>query len=761
MTRTSLILIAFLSLIVSFSSCRDDDFSPSAADVQGGEVRFNVTIAPVDGDTRGVVEDSKHIFDPDELVHVRAVFDCVDDEGNHYDEVRYGIIRYMGHTSWEYFDGQHSLRWPDNAEKATFDAYYLHGSNGVLTANTMQPKLISDFAYDEIPLHAKVEDVSYGVAVTLNMKRLFAFLNLTEMKEEISDEIWFTSPDTFKDPATGEERIRLNNAFYLEFDPATSIATPVFTQVPSDRYKDKDGNPLVYIESTMSRTIVDDVESPSVGFMLEPGVYHKFSLQYPRSRTEHSTYLIYNRDLEYMTTSKGLEANGRYMFSILKSLGVIVEETPDDGWDEREPTVEIEVEPFLRAIHDRRDYYGHDPETGEEVLVIETTPEGTRLLHNVDFKYEYYDVFGLDDFKSSPSQQFDGNYHYIYHTACPLFYENFGTVTNLGIRDSETKRPLISCQNLVTEPNGTMIDNCYNGLLVGNNRGTLVNIRVDNADMTVQVKTSAATPTQENHNIGLLFGENNGHVYDLSLSGNLRLTVENAPDEDIMPRVMIGGLAAQNIGTINNVTYTDDPKYPYELTDITVNVNCRGANGVYKVGGLAGNNTGNLEEIFIPQVKLDASGSKGLESYIGGIVGDNPNSTTDTHIIDCIVRGELKAGYVEPVLNLNSLSYAGGIAGSMNTQASVMKTSATVRVEGAASAVAGVTYAEGGVFGLLITTEAGQEGILDNIASYGAVLTGPESIGNFAGIAPHDWSHYSGGTITVRKLHEKNVGLVK
>ena len=751
-------LSLLIALTVILGGCRDDIFVPS--DVQGGEVRFFISIDGSDQGTRGIDEDSKVGFSEGDIVHIKADFICDNHDGNPvYTDTRYGVLKCNGHTYWKPIDGLHSLSWPDNAISASFTAYYIHDTNDALTDGSTPTLLISDIALDEIPMTGSAVDIPYGQGVQLKMKRLLSVITFTELRDEITDRIWFTTTDR-----DAEGRIALNNALYFDFDEATATITPRFTQVPDPEYKSEkkeESDPdegLIFIESRMGTTVVEDIEQPSVTFLLEPSVYHTFRLLYPTSRTDYSTYLTYDRDLAKLTEGKGLEPNGRYVFSILKSLGVIVDQAPDDGWDEEEPTVDIDVEQFLRHIHDGTEYWEFDENTQKWVQILEATGTGTRLLQNVDFKYEYYDVFQPDNFRPNLSLLLDGNYHYIYHTACPLFYENYGTITNLGFKESQTKRELISIENSMI--NGQNLDQSYNGMIVSNNRGTVINIRVVDMDMTVKVKTSAATPTQENHNVALLFGTNNGHIYDIGISGRLSLTVDNAPGEDIMPRVIIGGITAQNLGEINNVNYIDDEGFADP--ELIVTVRCKGPNGVYKMGGIAGNNTGQLIDIFLPSLRIDATQSEGLESYLGGMVGDNPNSTSGTPLIsNCIVRGDVMAGKVAPQLNLNSLSYVGGIAGSMNSQASILESSVSVSVVGASVEVDGVTYAEGGAFGLLNTTEVGQDGTIHTLACYGAKLSGPEYIGNFAGIAPHDWDYYRVNAVTVKNATGKYIGFVR
>ena len=744
-------IYAFLGILVSLliSGCREDYF-PIDEDIVPGDVRLQVEIENFEGDTRGILEESKVYFEEGELIHVQAIYECELD-GETFQKRQYGLLEYKGHGKWEPHTSSRSLSWPDEAISGSFKAYYLAGSNGELSGNVSPAKLLSDFKFSEVPLSGEISGVKYGAAVTLRMKRLFTYLTLNEMENGVASELWFSIP------STPGERV-LNNAFKLDFnpDPDSYEITPTFLQIPSKDYMDDSGNGLVFVQAKLNETAGENDIGTVVSYFLEPGVYHTFNLLYPRGRNNYATYLSYNRNLESVTGSEGLKGNHRYVFSILKSLGIIVQQNPDDGWDENDPIIIVDVEAFLRAVNSGNEYYVYDEETGVTTQILERTTSGTRLLRNIDFNYKYYDSFGTDNFRAILNSVFDGNYHYIYHTACPLFYTNYGTISNLGIRDSETRQPLISCENW----NNNNL-NC-NGLLASYNKGTVVNVRVVEAKMEIQM---FARSTQESHNIGLLFGENTGNVFDIGLSGTLSLFVDNYQESDIIPRVNIGGLVAQNLGTISNVSYIDEKDNDYAYPVLTINNRCQGDNGVYKVGGICGNNMGTLEEIFLPEISVDASQSRGLESYIGGIAGEIPISDSGSpRVIGCIVRGEVKAGVIKSVINLLSLSYTGGVAGAVNVQAYIIDNSVSIDVHGPAEAENNVEYGEGGAFGIIKIQDGFSEGKIKDLACYANYLSGPDYIGNFAGIVPYGfgWDEFFKDlNISVKQLKEQNIGYVK
>ena len=777
MRKSYLLLLPALLLLLA--GCREEaSFAPDEA-VRGKDLPVDFQIEIARGtETRGILSDSKQSFESGDLLHICVAYYCVDKTNTPRTERVYAMLQYSDEIrdnehhngTWSVPAGNSPLRWPDDARTASFTACYLAGSNGPLSGNVADVKLLSAYKASEVPLFAEVTDIEYGRAVNLRMERLFTHLTLTDIQEGISDDMWFTVP--------AEEN--LNNAFTLSYDPATCRMTPEFRRIPDENYKDSNGDPLVYIKAYANDTVSADGEeeaeegtTPGLCFFLEPGEYHQFSIRYPRSGTESSVYLTYTGDLSKVKlNAEGDEVgpfkrNGRYVFSILKSLGIEVNEAPDDGWDKQNPAYEIEVEDFLRAVQRGESYEVYD-ETGQSVPILESTIEGTRLLQNISFKNRYYDVFE-SGFEPTLELLFDGNYHYIYDMACPLFYQNNGTITNLGIRNARTnpENPMISNQQMLCA-DGQIHDRSYNGIIAMRNSpyGTVENMRIINVDMTVKIETShPEEPTQEAHNVALLFGSNQGLVSNIRLAGELKLTVENADGESIIPRVMIGSTAGQNSSTIRNISdieASDNNGEPFEEPTIRIFNKCRGLNGVYMAGGVVGNNTGNIGEVFLPELLLDMTQSSGVESNLGGIVGQSPESEVAPVISGCIVRGEVKAGEVKSLGEISSHSYTGGVAGWANVQTRIDNCSVTVSVTGSPNNDAEVEYGQGGAFGVLLTKPGYAEGSIHMLSCYGETLTGYSGYtGNFAGIVPRgfNWDHYTGQQINVKRHSDNYVGL--
>lgn len=778
MRKSYLHLFLTLFMMAAFAGCLKEEslLTDGAARANGVPVELDIDIVCEPG-TRGILSESKREFNDKELVHIRAEFLCDEsEEGSDIKKYRKDVVytilqctsssyldnRY--YVRWATYSGQPDLIWPNDAVSGTFTAYYISGSNGALSGNPMPAKLLSDYKASEVPLSAEVKDVAYGEAVRLPMKRLFSFLTLTEMQEGISNDMWFSLPEN------SDGGVKLNNAFQLLFDTDSKTMIPTFSQIASEDYKDSNGNPLVFVKTyNRDEESEEDGSASGISFFLEPKVYHQFSILYPRTRDTYVTYLNYTGDLakvirneDQSNTEGAFMPNGRYVFSILKSLGVIVDETPDDGWDKGEPTVIVDVEAFLKAAESGSDYYEKDDITEEEVQILESTSEGTRLLRNVCFNHYYYDVFP-DNFRPSLHNTFDGDYHYICDMACPLFYENYGNIVNLGIRNAKTNadEPIVSCEK--ADRNGQTVDMSYNGIIACRNMGMVDNVRVIDVDMTVKIRTTNGN-TQEAHNVSLLFGANQGRVYDVGLAGELKLTVENDNGVTVMPKVMTGGVAGQNTGTIRGISYIDDENEAFDMPAITITNKCVGDNGVYWFGGIAGNNTGSLDNIFMPSVDIDSSQSRGLGSYLGGMTGECPSSTSGaSSISDCIVRGSIEAGEIRSITNLESYSYSGGVSGSLNLQAYVSNSSVSVAVTDRSTPDSAVMYGVGGAFGIIQPLDRGiLEGEISILSCYGTALTGNGYKGNFAGIVPggYGWSHYEDNQINLKQHSGTgNIGL--
>lgn len=738
--------------------------------------------------------------EPADVIHVQSTFLLNDGTT----VTRYCAMRYTENETWETV-GSKSFAWPNSSVSGKFTAYYIHGSTSELTsnvsggqssdtdspdsadtnANPATQQLFTNILDGQDPLRAETGSVVYGHTVKLEFKHILTHLTLIELAAGVDDELIFrVKPED----ARNENNHVFNNAFRISLDDGTGDGSDgsagdvgdgsgstangpqikfEYLNIP-ERLSDSEAGSLIKSQTELVRDKQTREESRQVGFFLEPGyAYNAFSIHFSNGEL----YLSYkNSD---PNSDRALEGNNRYIFNVKKSAGVTMESQPEDRWDESEDiTTIVHAEEFLRAISTNSEYSEYDETKQELVQILEATtnPAGTLLKRNVRFLNPYYHVFTHPDatdadgnpapydFVPSLSREnvFDGGYHYIKDLRCPLFYENSGTIQNLGLSDviigGEPEYEWISVQKYSQEG---AVKNDYGyhrtGAVATNNLGTVQNMRVK--DVTIKVGIYAEDD-QEIHNVGALFGVNNesGYVGEIYLSGKMDITVFNNDKTLFVPEVYVGGLAGQNLGSMVDVGQLVDnrPNLPAaeKPKPVTISVTnlLYGASGTYYIGGLAGNNTGKLSEVSIPTiptpangdaeaVTIDSSESFGVVSYIGGIAA-KADSSEGNEISSCLIgSGSLTVGETARYESVDPYSYAGGIVGVLSERTHVFNCTTFCSVTGY-SKVDGVRRASGGAFGNIKPVDNGiQPGTMMSIAAFGEWLTGSNA-GCFVGEAP-------------------------
>lgn len=718
--------------------------------------------------------DRKKHFNAKDMIHILGVFNTksLQEDGTYKTGKvrRYGAMEYNEQTnSWNEVKGN-ELRWPSTATSGTFQAYYISGSNGVLTNTSADTCLLSNITPMTDPLSATSQpDVKYGSAVGLEFSHLCAHLTLEDLEPMVAEQYWFYTDGPI-DPETKEPRT-FNNAFRISLgksaEPET-LGQPTlnfeFCQQADTKY-----NLRYYISAKAKEQIINDNGKETVitkaGYFLEPGYYETFSLCYPATAPNIHNYLKYDYKaipdhaggVEIENTPPDLKANTTYTLTITKSPGVTIVNPPSaEGWHDEEEYYDVDVEEFLRAVYDKKAY-----ENNNSVLILEATPNGTKLLHNVDFKnYKYAQLYDKSFYPNVMQDVvFDGDYHYIRNLADPLFRYNYGTIKNVGINDIKIEETSYEAKGDDTEKSNK--DMSRYGALCMWNRGNAIidNVRINNVNMTIKVRSdiTAGDNDSETHNIGCVVGSNTGKINNVALSGNFILNVTGDSDNNaVNASVLIGGIAGQNAaeGEIYDVS-------PLEGTpSIKITNTCKGPIGSYSVGGIVGESSGKITGVRLSSVVIDGSGSSGVTSYMGGIVGKAEVSSSlvsTASVNSCIVSGSVKAGTTAKNGDLTSASYIGGIAGVVQNTP-VLDSRASVSVYGSTSTSENVIYATGGAFGRI---REGAEYPFKNLIAYGSALTKPSGsatatnyIGNFAGIVPqgHTWQDYAGMNIIVRKF---------
>lgn len=759
-----------------FVSCSNDLLGTASDDLNKElPITFDI-LWPETSGMRGFDEDTdiKKYFKNGDVIHLLGTFniEILQEDGiTKIPKVvkRYGALTYNERTNnWNEVTGN-NLTWPSTAINGTFQAYYISGSNGVLTnEDPSKTYELSSITPATDPLQATTEEpVLYGRAVQLNFSHICAYLTLVDLEPMVAEQYWFYT-DHPKDPETFEET-EFNNAFKIVLGTSNETETlgqPTlnfeFCKQPNPQFED-----LVYISANAIETTSPDINSnekviTKANYFLEPGYYETFSLCYPAIAPKVYNYLKYDYKnipenvggTEVKNIPPNLEAGTTYTLTITKSPGVTIVNPPSaEGWDDEGEYHEVDVEEFLKAVWEKKEY-----ENKEGTKILEQTANGTRLLHNIDFGNFNYSDFNDKSFRPNTQQGsvFDGNYHYIKNLASPLFRYNYGTIQNVGIKD-------IKIESDSYEEDNENDDMSRHGALCMWNRNdaSINNVRVTDVNMTISVQSGveASKDGSETHNIGCLIGSNTGKVSEVALAGNFVLHVEG---NSVNASVLVGGLIGQNAaqGAV------------YDVSPLENNLNtkiyneCSGTIGSYSIGGIVGESTGFITGVILSDVTIDSSRSSGVTSYIGGIAGQlavSENLTSTASLNSCIVSGSVTAGTTTPYQDLTSGSYIGGIAGA-DIDVPVVDCRTAVSVIGSTTPNAGAIYATGGAFGRI---RESKNYTFENLIAYGSLLNGPNTsgakqyIGNFAGIVPQgqDWSNYADKNIIVRKFgNYENIG---
>ena len=793
-------ILHILFVLPFLTGCTDNMFI--SYDATNGEypVEFEL-LFPETSTTRAFDKgtDIKTSFKENDVIHVLGTFntESLQEDGTYIlgKEKRYGALKYDG-KKWEPAEGN-TLTWPTIATDGQFEAYYISESNGVLTGeNPSETYSLSDLTPTPDPLKATPEDnISYGHAVRLDFYHICAHLMLVDLEPMVANKYWFYTDGPI-DPET-ERPAQFNNAYRIFLGKSTEKETEgqptlnfEFCQQPDAAYNNRVYISANTIEAKIEENGIEKVISKA-GYFLEPGFYETFSVCYPAGTSTTYDYLKYDYNnipkeaggVGVENNRPDLEANTTYTLNITKSPGVEIRNPPAaGGWDESDEYLDVDVEEFLKAVNNKTDYRNE-----EDVLILEKTANGVKLLHNVDFKNLKYGE-GFSDKTFYPNilegTVFDGDYHYIRSLASPLFRYNYGTIQNVGIKD--IKIDAVSYEDSPNNPNDELHkddpqhdnknpkheDMSRHGALCMWNRdaATISNVRVSNVDMTIAIKSfvkADAGDGSETHNIGCVVGSNTGKISEVALSGKFSLTVkgDDAPafKTNVNASVLIGGIVGQNagMGEIYDISsYEGSPVF--NITNM-----CEGAIGSYSVGGVVGESTATITGVILSNVTIDSSKSKGVTSYIGGIAGQLTvsNELTSTAAVkSCVVGGSVKAGITAPHGAITSGSYIGGIAGAV-LGVSVVDSRTAVSVYGSTETIDNVIYATGGAFGR-IRENAPTYNFKDLIV-YGSALTKPSGsstmnyIGNFAGIVPQNqsWDDYKDNNIIVKTFDNiQNIG---
>lgn len=771
MVKRILYIICLSLGLVVLNSCRDEyfDFKSDTGDEQPIEFAFCL---PVSESGRAFTDiPVKTSFTNGDVIHILGTFKtrALQENGDYIEgEVkRYGALQYNSTTrNWTAVSGN-TLTWPSIATSGSFKAYYVSGSNGVLTPdNPVFESSLSGITPMSDPLQASAGEVVYGHAVELNFSHICANLMLTELTPMVSSVYFFNTNNVFENDMVTPRQF--NNGFQLKLEMVNNQPSLNFEFI---KMPDTDYNDAIHIAGTaMVQENIDGAgnitTTGKVYYFLQPGYYPQFDLTYPAKAPATYDFLKYDYNAipdniggpDVENVKPNLLANTTYTLAITKSPGVIITAPPSEGgWDDDgDYHIVVDVEAFLKAAYNSTSY-----QEGE-VDILEATADGTKLLRNLDFRNFDYSNFVDKGFNPNiqDSKVFDGDFHYIKNLGSPLFRYNYGTIKNLGIQD-------VTINGVSYEDASQEFMNRHGSLCMWNRQmATISNVRVSNVDMTINVRSTQVVGSDgsETHNIGCVVGSNTGTISALALSGNLKLTVQPENGNDINSKVLIGGISGQNAaeGTISDVASQGIG------LQINISNTCKGELGSYIIGGMVGVSSGHITDVTLPNVNIDSSTSSGVTSYIGGMAGQlSVPDGQASELGSCIVGGSVRAGATVVYGYITSENYVGGIAGVV-MGVPVSDCSSAVSIYGTTTTLSDVIYATGGAFGRIRPSSTGS---FDDIIAYGSVLQAPLNsdgttgiknfVGNFAGLVPEGqtWDNdYAGHNILVHSFTGNDIG---
>lgn len=651
-------------------------------------------------DTR--VQKDQREFEEGDVIHVSATFtllgggtlnkyDCLELTGGKW------VSREESGTATQ-------MLWPWDAEKATFHVYYLAHSSGILTEKT--ERLLDDLRTEADPVYAMAKDIPYGGAVKLEFTHLCTQLQISGLKKG-ETEFWLQKEglkDAFSLERTDES---LNFQFIEASEKLRAGQAPRVIGT-----SDGEGNAVFY---------------------LAPGDYSNVNITYPYG-------------LSYLTLTeveglRNLEANTVYTLDIKSGSGNVDEADDEDWWpdpDDDKDDVLLDTDDInglLQAIHDGKEYVTKNSGT----LILAADNSGTYLLRNVDFRNKSFTPQVLPN-----GTVFDGKYHYIKNVSGSALFSGInGRVSNLGIAGGEVVRTDFNNMGILT-PTASV-------------SAVMNNLRVKNISIIHQ----PSLMEEDVCNIGALVGNNSGTIYEVKLGGKINVEIKS---DDAPGRVHVGGLVGQSSGSITNVSLLDDD----DPVQVKVVCDCRfreesgqqQIEGDRYVGGLAGLSTGNVNNCRI-SATVTAENSQGVLMYTGGLIGMLRGSdeggtagTTTVSLSSSIASGEVTGGLAFPLdntINGQGRSYTGGLVGYAYSVASITDCKSMGIVHGhdyqhGFSPYENAYYAIGGAFGQVYgantnTTISGVDARskINTNLSFPPDTDTPYFIGLFAGRSDRDY----------------------
>lgn len=541
-----------------------------------------------------------------------------------YDTFKYANGKWVPNSG----NGETLLKWPWNATKGTFTAYYISGAKESLYDGTSYEGDLGGNCNVNDPLMAVAMDVTRDYAVNFSFKHLCTRLVIQNTKNNYAEEYWFYKKD-------------ISNAYELSYEP--TVDSESGTQYHKLGFSFK-SNPAKNEGAVSSVKVISNEAGTAsnagyVVYYLEPGKYYGSDLNYNNNRL----YLTLNVDaLDKPVESEpdGLMAGKTYILDIEKAKGIINKETTEDPWENPDPPVtDFDVQDLIDAISAGKDY--------KDILHV-GNDNNVVLTKNVDFQNKEFISGNLPT-----NISLDGNYHYIVNAIHPLFVQCNGAIRNLEIRDTRITQ--------YAKDNHSRA-----GALAQQNFGYIDNVRLRN--LTIALPAMAGTTHITS--IGGVVGEHeNGQISNVYLIGRHVFEVFDPEAGSADGRVYLGGITGQANGSspaIRNVFLLQDEQG--KEPEISLDLKCNGGN--FSVGGIAGMITTGMENCTV-SATIDCSTAKSLDCCAGGLFGRGSSTNIGFEIRGCNVTGKVYGAFATTVVadggTVLGRGIVGGIGGSIES----------------------------------------------------------------------------------------------
>lgn len=240
-----------------------------------------------------------------------------------------------------------------------------------------------------------------------------------------------------------------------------------------------------------------------------------------------------------------------------------------------------------------------------------------------------------------------------------LFAKNEGTISNLNFVNAK----LINFN--IGSTTTSLTGSAYVGFVAGQNSGTIQNTTVSIQNSNINVFTGLSSNVLS-VNVGIVAGRNDGTISSSQKisSGKLSINVTSSYQNNLF-ECRLGGIAGLNNGEIvggysldqnEQLSILNIEDVVTSAVDLSVTTTNNFVDQKSKVGGIVGENNGNIHNVSITNTN---GGSISGGKYVGGIVGYNYNGA----ISESLVVGAKIVGTKVEMVETPYTQYIGGAIG--------------------------------------------------------------------------------------------------